>query len=63
VGKQIRVEGHPFTILGVTRKGFTGLTRGEPPEITLPISAAPLIQDGASSLERGGAYWLFVIGL
>lgn len=62
VGQQLRVEGHPFTIVGVTRKGFTGLTRGEPPEITLPITAAPLIQDGASSLERGGAYWLYVIG-
>jgi len=62
VGKQIRVEGHPFTIMGVTRKWFTGLTRGEPPEITLPITAAPLIEDGTFSLERGGAYWLFVIG-
>jgi predicted permease len=62
VGKQIRVEGHPFTIIGVTRKWFTGLTRGEPPEITLPITAAPLVEDGTFSLERGGAYWLFVIG-
>jgi predicted permease len=62
VGKQLRVEGHPFTIIGVTRKWFTGLTRGEPPEITLPITAAPMIEDGTSGLERGGAYWLFVIG-
>jgi len=62
VGKQIRVEGHPFTIMGVTRKWFTGLTRGEPPEITLPLTAAPLIEDGTSSLDRGGAYWLFIIG-
>jgi predicted permease len=62
VGKQIRVEGHPFTIMGVTPKWFTGLTRAEPPEITLPITAAPLIEDGTSSLERGGAYWVFVIG-
>lgn len=62
VGKQIRVEGHAFTIIGVTPRGFTGLTRGEPPEITLPITAAPLIEDGTSDLQRGGAYWLFVIG-
>jgi predicted permease len=62
LGKQIRVEGHPFTIIGVTRKWFTGLTRGEPPEITLPITAAPLIQDGTVGLERRGAYWLFLIG-
>jgi predicted permease len=62
VGKQIHVEGHPFTIIGVTRKWFTGLTRGEPPDITLPITAAPLIEDGAFGLERRGAYWLFVVG-
>jgi predicted permease len=61
VGKQIRVEGHPFTIIGVTRKWFPGLTRGEPPEITLPITAAPLIEDGTYRLERGGAYWLYLI--
>jgi predicted permease len=61
VGKQIRVEGHAFTIIGVTPKGFTGLTRGEPPEITLPITAAPLIEDGTSDLQRRGAFWLFVI--
>jgi len=62
VGQQIRVEGHQFSIIGVTPDGFTGLTRGEPPEITLPITAAPLIEDGTSDLERGGAYWLFVLG-
>ena len=61
VGKQIRVEGHPFTIMGVTRKSFPGLTRGEPPEITLPIIAAPQIEDGTLDLERGGAYWLFIL--
>jgi predicted permease len=61
LGKQIRVEGHAFTIVGVTPKGFTGLTRGQPPEITLPITAAPVIEDGTSDLQRGGAYWLFVI--
>jgi putative ABC transport system permease protein len=53
VGKQIRVEGQPFTIIGVTRKWFTGLTPGQPPEVTIPITAAPLVEDGNSSLERG----------
>jgi predicted permease len=62
VGKQIRVEGHPFRIIGVTRNWFTGLTRGEPPEITLPITAAPLVEDGTPSLDRGGAYWMYAIG-
>jgi hypothetical protein len=29
VGTQIRIEGHPFTIVGVTRKWFSGLSTGE----------------------------------
>ncbi len=46
VGKQIRIEGHPFTIIGVTRKWFTGMTTGEPPDITVPLTAMPLVQSG-----------------
>ena len=37
VGKGIRIEGQPFTVLGVTRKWFAGMTPGEPPEVTIPI--------------------------
>ena len=62
VGKQIRVERQPFTIIGVTRKWFTGLTPGQPPEVTIPITAAPLVEDGTSSLERNGIYWVFLFG-
>jgi predicted permease len=62
VGKQIRVEGHPFTIIGVTRKWFTGLSTGEPPEVTIPITAAPLIMSGGFSLESRSLLWLFVTG-
>jgi len=62
VGKQIRVEGHPFTIIGVTRKSFTGLSTGEPPEVTLPVTAMPLLQSGPFSLESRSLLWLHVIG-
>jgi len=46
IGKQINIEGHPFTIIGVTRKWFTGMTPGKPPEITIPITVQPLISNG-----------------
>jgi len=62
VGKQIRIEGHPFTIIGVTRKWFTGLTTGEPPEITVPLTAMPLIQSGEFELESRSLLWLHPIG-
>jgi predicted permease len=62
VGKQIRVEGHPFTIVGVTRKWFAGMTTGEPPDITIPITAFPLLQEGNQfTLQNRSLLWLFVI--
>src|SRR2546429_5180263 len=51
VGKQIRIEGTPFTIIGVTRKWFTGLSTGEPPEITIPITAQPRSEEHTSELQ------------
>jgi predicted permease len=62
VGKEIRIEGHPFTIIGVTRKWFTGLTTGEPPDIAVPLPATPLIQSGEFDLESRSLLWLHPVG-
>jgi hypothetical protein len=51
IGTQIRIEGRSFTIVGVTRKWFTGMTPDEPPDITVPITTYPAIQGRAFSLE------------
>jgi predicted permease len=61
VGKQIRVEGHPFTIIGVTQKWFSGMTTGEPSDITIPITAFPLLAEGNEfNIESRSLLWLFV---
>jgi len=62
LGKQVRIEGQPFTVVGVTRKWFTGLTPGEPPEITVPITAYPLIEGRDFSLDNRSILWLSVTG-
>ena len=62
LGKQIRIEGHPFTIVGVTRKWFTGLSPGEPPEVTIPITAMPLLQSEPFSLDTRSMLWLRITG-
>lgn len=63
VGKQIRIEGTPFTIIGVTRKWFTGLSTGEPPEITIPITAQPLVEPGVfKSIDDRSLLWVTVTG-
>ena len=63
VGKQIRIEGRPFTIIGVTRKWFPGMTTGEPPEVTIPITAYPQLAEGNEfTLDSRSILWLSVIG-
>ncbi|MGB2654154.1 MAG: ABC transporter permease, partial [Candidatus Acidiferrum sp.] len=62
IGRQIRVEGYPFTIIGVTRKWFTGMAPGEPPEVTVPVTAAPRVQSGPFSLDSRSLLWLHPVG-
>ena len=63
IGKQIRIEGTPFTIIGVTRKWFTGLSTGEPPEITIPITAQPLVDPLAfKRIDDRSLLWVMVTG-
>src|SRR5437763_5173988 len=60
LGKQVRIEGRPFTIVGVTRKWFTGLTPGEPPDVTVPITTYPSLYNfgGTFTLEDRSSLWV-----
>jgi putative ABC transport system permease protein len=63
VGKQIRIEGHPFTIVGVTERWFVGMTTGEPPDITIPITAyPPLVGGNKFTLDNRSLLWVFAVG-
>ena len=62
LGKQVRIEGQPFTIVGVTRKWFTGLTPGEPPDVTVPITAYPSIEGGTFGLDDRSRLWVRITG-
>jgi putative ABC transport system permease protein len=56
IGKTLRIEGKPFTIVGVTRQWFMGMTPGEPPDVTIPIVAAPFDRESRALL------WIFATG-
>jgi len=46
VGKSIRVNGVPFTIVGVSGPGFLGMSRGgffPPMDVTIPLHAQPAV--------------------
>ena len=63
VGGTLVVEGHPFTVVGVTPPGFFGETlRGDPPDLWIPLQQEPLINGDTSILRQPISAWLRVIG-
>jgi predicted permease len=63
IGRTVRVEGVPFTVVGVTRPGFTGMGIANEPDVTLPLTAEPLITGSTpDKLYTGGSFWLNVTG-
>ena len=62
VGSTFVVEGHPFTIVGVSPPGFFGDTlRGDPPDIWIPVQQEPLIAGEGALLHQSVGAWLRVI--
>jgi len=45
VGKQIRINGRMFTVVGITPKGFTGTTALVSPEVFVPLGAYNLVMN------------------
>ncbi|HWT45623.1 MAG TPA: ABC transporter permease, partial [Vicinamibacterales bacterium] len=63
VGSTFVIEGHPFTIIGVTPPGFYGETlRANPPELWIPLHQEPLIAGASTLLRQPVSAWLRVIG-
>jgi predicted permease len=63
VGSTFIVEGHPFTVAGVTPPGFFGETlRGDPPDLWVPLQQEPVINGDNTMLRQPVAAWLRAIG-
>jgi predicted permease len=62
LGSSFILNGHPFTIIGITPPGFFGETlRSDPPDLWLPILQEPTFS-GANSFLHHFQAWLRVIG-
>ncbi len=62
VGKEIRLNNHPFKIIGVAPEGFTGTEVVYTPEIWVPISMIEWVEPGAGWIDERKAGNLFGIG-
>jgi len=62
VGSTFVLDGHPFTIVGVTPPGFFGETlRSDPPELFIPLQQEPLLA-GQNTVLKAPLAWLRIIG-
>ncbi|HSB12439.1 MAG TPA: ABC transporter permease [Blastocatellia bacterium] len=62
VGRTVKLEGHPFEILGVTPASFFGLEVGQSFDVALPICAQPVLFGEDARLGDGTHWWLSIVG-
>ena len=62
IGKAIALDGHSFTIVGVSQRDFRGVQIGRAFDIATPLGTEPIIRGKESSLDRRSSWWLTVVG-
>jgi putative ABC transport system permease protein len=63
LGKTISVDNHPFEIVGVTARGFTGTEVGASLDVMVPLCAEKILHGDTTLLDADpAARWLRIIG-
>jgi predicted permease len=60
IGQSITVNGHPFTIIGVSAAGFDGIDIGNAPSVRVPMMMAPVVRPGVDELGNRRTRWVNV---
>jgi len=59
IGESIRLNGRPFTVVGVAAAGFEGTDVGRPTKVFVPLAMQPTIAPTNPSLENERAAWFY----
>jgi predicted permease len=62
VGKTVRLNRHPFAIVGVTPPWFTGLDVDKGYDVAIPIGCEPILHTDRSALAERSWWWLRILG-
>jgi predicted permease len=65
VGSTVRINGLQFVVVGITPRGFVGVTFQDPADVWLPVSTINLADPELAQLkplERRGFTWLSIVG-
>lgn len=60
LGRTLRVNGHPLTVVGVAPEGFRGTTLGTKPDVFVPITLRGQMSPGWTGFESRRNYWLYL---
>jgi len=61
-GRSVKLNGHPFTIVGVAPENYSGLTRGIGSELWVPAMMMKEAAPGSDNLSERGNRSFFVMG-
>ena len=61
IGKTLRVDSFPVTVIGVSPPSFLGPDVGRRFDLALPIGAEPLLHGTNSSVDRLARFWLRIM--
>jgi predicted permease len=62
IGRKLRLNGAPFTIVGVTPRDFFGEVVGYQSDLWLPLESQPQANPGRNYLESNYFSWLMLMG-
>jgi predicted permease len=62
LGKTVRLDRHPFTIVGVTPPWFNGLDLDQHYDVAIPIGCEPILRTDSSALADRSWWWLQILG-
>jgi macrolide transport system ATP-binding/permease protein len=63
IGSTIYVQLHPFTVAGVAPPGFFGdRVISNPPDLWMPLSAEPLVEEANAAQKQIDEDWLYPLG-
>ena len=62
VGRVLRLNGHPFTVLGVAARGFRGVEVGWSPDVFVPMAMKTWITPTWDGMDSRRSMWLNVMG-
>jgi predicted permease len=62
LGTTIRINSHPFTIIGVSEAGFDGIDLGRSASIRVPMAMKPQMTPAWNDLDNRRSAWLHIFG-